>query len=79
MKEPQIIEITLGVGTNQLFPEKSVIIIDDKPEPKNWVEELGIVDEQPVQDDVYEFNEFDGFVPEPFATDVELNEMNIKQ
>ena len=42
MKEPRIIEVSLGVGTNQLFPEKSIIIIDDKPEPKNWTEEFRI-------------------------------------
>jgi len=76
MKEPRIIEVSLGVGTNQLFPEKSIIIIDDKPEPKNWTEELGIVNDETVETDDYEF---DGFVPEPFATDVELEEMNIKK
>lgn len=75
MKEPRIIEISLGVGKNQLFPEKSIIIIDNKPEPKNWTEELGIINEQTFENDDYEF---DGFVPEPYATDVELKEMNIK-
>ena len=51
MKEPRIIEVSLGVGTNQLFPEKSIIIIDDKPEPKNWTEELGIINDETVETD----------------------------
>ena len=38
MKEKNVIEVCLGVGTNQIFPETIKIVIDntkDKPHPED--------------------------------------------